>query len=200
MTSIQPSKFISRRAAIAGFGASGLGIALASTIGTTSALDTPADLASHLLTGTWLAMGNPASPDNPQYPVPSYFGADGSVLLAFPLADVRPNGVTLQSAGMGVWEPYDDQRGHFTVTRTLTGLDGTQLGSITIDGYPLVSDDGQTFIDDGSLVSVTIRDASGAITRVVPPGTPSRPVTGIRMGVGSPGFPTGTPEAGTSTS
>ena len=46
-----------------------------------------------------------------------------------------------------------------------------------------------SFIDDGSLVTITIRDAANAIVMVVPPGTPGPPVTAIKMRVGNPGFP-----------
>jgi hypothetical protein len=63
------------------------------------------------------------------------------------------------------------------------------VGSVTIDGHPRVDEDGATFVDDGSLVTVTIRDAAGAVVVVVPPGTPGRPVTAVRMRVGNPGFP-----------
>jgi hypothetical protein len=191
---------LSRRTALAGLGAGGIGMALATRGHMAAAQDTATDLASHPLTGTWLAMANPALPENPQFPAPSLFSADGSVLLMFPVTDVGPQGVVSQSAAVGVWEAYDEHRGHFTATQLLSGMDGTFLGSVTIDGFPLVSDDGQTFIDDGSLVTVTIRDAAGAVLQVVPPGTPARPVTAIRMSVGSPGFPEATPEAGTPTS
>ena len=75
---------------------------------------------------------------------------------------------------------------------------GAFLGT---DGYPEASVDGQTLVDDGSKVMVTIRDATGAIVdQILPTGQPAgRPVTGVCMGVGAPGFPTGTPTAGTPT-
>ena len=72
-----------------------------------------------------------------------------------------------------------------------TAADGTLIGTVTVDGYPEVSADGMSFIDDGHLVMVTIRDAAGAIVnQIMPTGEPiPRPVTGIRMAVGAPGFP-----------
>jgi hypothetical protein len=190
---------LSRRTALAGIGAGGLGVALAATARTSNAQDAATDLANHPLTGTWMAMANPALPDNPQVPVPSLFGADGTVLLNFPIVDIGPQGMQFQSAYVGVWEAYDAHRGHFTATQTISAPDGTLVGTVTVDGHPLVSDDGLTFIDDGSLVTVTIRDAAGAVVTVVPPGTPGRPVTGVRMNVGLPGFPDATPGAGTPT-
>ena len=51
-----------------------------------------------------------------------------------------------------------------------------------------MSEDGQTLVDDQSQVPITIRDAAGVIVQEVP-GAGAPPVTGIRMGVGAPGFP-----------
>jgi hypothetical protein len=115
------------------------------------------------------------------------------VLLVFPASQVGPQGAFFNAPVMGVWEPDSERRGHFTAIQLMSAADGTFLGSITIDGYPEVSADGQSFIDDGSRVMVTIRDASGAIIdQVVPTGQPAgRPVTAVRMGVGMPGFPGG---------
>jgi hypothetical protein len=149
------------------------------------------DLASHPLTGTWLAMANPPLPDDPQFPAPSLFAADGTVLLLFPITASGPQGPVFQTAYVGVWEPDSERRGHFTATQTLSAADGTVLGTVTVDGYPEVAEDGQTFIDDGSRVMVTMRDAAGAIIdQVMPSRKPEgRPVTGTRMAVGAPGFP-----------
>jgi hypothetical protein len=148
-------------------------------------------LTDHPLTGTWLAMANPVLADDPQFPAPSLFAADGTVLLVFPASQVGPQGVFFNAPVMGVWEPDSERRGHFTAIQLMAAADGTFLGSITIDGYPEVSADGQSFSDDGSKVMVTIRDATGAIVdQVMPTGQPAgRPVTGVRMGVGAPGFP-----------
>jgi hypothetical protein len=146
------------------------------------------DLADHPLTGTWMAMANPPLPDSPQVAAPSLFSADGSVLLMFPITQAGPDGVQFNSAYVGTWEADGDRRGHFTATQLLSDAEGTFLGSVTVDGYPVVSEDGQTFVDDGSLVQVTIRDPAGAIVAQFP-GEGARPVTGIRMGGGSSGFP-----------
>jgi hypothetical protein len=149
------------------------------------------DLSSHPLTGTWLAMANPPLPDDPQFPAPSLFAADGTVLLVFPTTQVGAQGPFFNAPVMGVWEADSDRRGHFTAVQLMSAADGTVLGSVTIDGYPEVSEDGQTLIDDGSRVMITIRDAAGAIVdQVMPTGQPSgRPVTAVRMAVGAPGFP-----------
>jgi len=76
---------------------------------------------------------------------------------------------------------------------------GAVTGSITVDGHPMVSEDGQTFIDDGTLNTVTIRDAVGNVVLVIADAAAARPVTGTRMGVGAPGFAEGTTPAATPT-
>ncbi len=115
-------------------------------------------------------MANPPLPDAPQYAAPSLLAADETVLLMAPSSHVGPQ----------------------------SDASGTFLGTVTVDGYSEVSDDGQTFIDDGSRVTVTIRDPADAIVQQFP-GAGGRPVRATRMGVGTPGFPQGTPAAGTPT-
>lgn len=178
--------FVNRRAALAGAGAAAFGL---TGLRTAHADDT--DLSAHPLTGTWMAMANPPLPDDPQFAVPSYFGADGCVVLMFPVSQAGPQGPFFSAPALGVWEPETDQRGHFTAVQIMSAPDGTFLGSTTIDGHPEVNADGMTFTDDGSLITITMRDAAGAITnQILPTGQPTgRPVTAVRMGVGISGFP-----------
>jgi hypothetical protein len=140
-------------------------------------------------------MANQA-PGAPQVPAPSHVGADGSVLLVFPPTHVGMQGVEFVSPYAGTWEAESDRRGHFTATQLLSDARGAFLGSVTVDGYPEVSEDGESFVDDGSRVIVTIHDVTGAIVQQLP-GTGAPPVTGIRMTPGVPGFPQGTLAAGT---
>lgn len=184
---------VSRRTTLAALAGGGLGIALSNGSHAATAQDEPVDYSDHPLCGTWLAMANPPLPENSQIPVPSIFAADGTVMLSFPVCQLGPNGVQFNSAHVGVWEPYDEQTGHFTAIQSISDIGGTLLSTVTIDGHPHVNADGQTFIDDGSLVTVTIRDASGAEVAVVPPGTPGRPVTAVRMSPGISGFPGNAP-------
>src|SRR5215212_4099364 len=149
--------------------------------------DTPS-LADHPMTGMWLAMANPPLPDDPQVPAPSLLAADGTVLLVFPVTQKGPQGVQFNSAYVGTWEPETERRAHFTATQLLSAADGTFLGSVTVDGHPEASEDGQSFVDDNALVMVTIRDASGAVVQQVS-GAGAPPVTGMRMAPGTPGFP-----------
>lgn len=145
------------------------------------------------MAGTWLAMANPPLPDSPQVAAPSLFGSDGTVLLMFPLTQAGPQGVIANAPYVGVWEPDSDRRAHFTAVQALSDAEGNFTGTITVDGYPEASNDGQRFSDDGSRVMVTIRDAAGAVLeQIMPTGEPAgRPVTGVKMRVGNPGFPEG---------
>ena len=121
------------------------------------------DYSRHPLTGMWLAMPNPALPENPPFPAPSLFTADGFTIFIFPITDLGPQGTIFQTGFTGTWEPDGPQRGHFTGVQLLSDANGRFTGSVTVDGYPVVSEDGQTFIDDGSKVLVTIRDPAGAV-------------------------------------
>jgi hypothetical protein len=191
---------LSRRTALTRFGVGGLIATLASTLPIAAVSRASAqgagDLASHPLTGWWMAMANPPLPDDPQIAVPSFFSADGSVVLLFPVAQAGPNGLQFNAACGGTWVADSDRRGHFTAVQSLSDANGTFLGTTTIDGFPEVNEDGMTFIDDGSRVTVTIRDPAGAIVDSLS-GAAARPVTATRMGEGSSGFPEASPAAGT---
>lgn len=176
-----------RRTAIAG---AGLAAALAILGQVGRAAAQAVDYSRHPLCGTWLAMANPPMPEDPKFPAPSLFAADGTVLLVFPATQRGPAGVDFGSAVMGTWAPDGDRRGHFTAVQLMSDAEGRFTGSLTIDGYPEVSDDGQSFLDDGSRAMLTFRDASGAVVnQIMPNGSPAGPgVQAVRMGVGIPGL------------
>jgi hypothetical protein len=188
MTTSGQNPAVSRRSALTGLGAGGLGVALA-TQGSRAAQTM--STADHPLTGVWLAMANPpAQRDDPQFPAPSIFAADGTVVLGFVPAAIGMDGkIQFPGSPIGVWEPYDEQTGHFTAVQAIADMTGALVGSVTIDGHPKVSEDGMSFVDDGSLVTITIRDAANAVVTVVPPNTDGPPVTAVKMRVGNPGFP-----------
>jgi hypothetical protein len=177
---------LSRRTALAGLGVG----SLVAGLGTRSAGAAQAPVtADHPLVGMWLAMANPPRAEDPKFPAPSLFAADGTVVLGFVPAAIGMDGsIQFVGAPMGVWEPHDEWTGHFTAVQAIADATGALVGSATIDGYPRVDEDGTTFFDDLSLVTVTIRDAAGAIVTVVP-GTGGRPITAVKMRVGVPGFP-----------
>src|SRR5215218_1492799 len=188
------SSNLSRGAALGGVGAAAAAVGLGHVDRATAQEATPGALAGHPMAGMWLAMANPPLPGDPQVPAPSLLAADGTVLLVFPVTQKGPQGVQFNSAYVGTWEPETERRAHFTATQLLSAADGTFLGSVTVDGHPEASADGQRFVDDNALVMVTIRDAAGAVVQQVS-GAGAPPVTGIRMAPGAPGFPEGTASA-----
>ncbi len=183
MTTSNTSHSVSRRVTLAAPGAS------------PSAQEDTGDLSGHPLAGVWLAMVNPPSPDAPQFPAPSIFAPDGSVLVIWPPVRAGRTGVEFVSNYVGTWEAHDERTGHFTAVQVIADANGVVTGSVTIDGHPMVAEDGQTFIDDLSLNTVTFRDAASAIVLVVPDEAAGRAVTGTRMGVGTPGLLDATPAA-----
>jgi hypothetical protein len=157
-----------------------------------------ASLADHPLTGTWLAMV-PVTPGAPLVPIPSIYTADGQIVTAWPVTQAGAQSVAFASSVVGTWERTGERTAHFTGVQVLSDANGAFTGTVTIDGHPAVSEDGQTFTDDWSETKLTVRDPTGNIVMVVGGDGSFPPVTAIRMGVGSPGFPdenaSATPEA-----
>ena len=194
MSTHEPQLALSRRTALAGLSAAGLGLALGTRIRPTSAQDATA---SHPIVGVW----NVVAPGSPSV---ANFQADGSVTFATPPSYVDPAlGVVFQGSSVGTWEPTGERSIHGTWITFLADSNGTFLGTVTIDGYPEVSEDGRSLTDDQSRVMITIRDAAGAVVQeFAAAGAP--PVIGNRIAVGQPNFPLGTrtdatPETGTPT-
>jgi hypothetical protein len=144
------------------------------------------ELAGHPLVGTWLAMV-------PAGASPETFFADGTFVASPPIIEPRPEGVTFLSPLIGTWESTGERSGRFTAVQALSDATGAYTGTLTIDGHLEVSEDGQSFVDDSPETTLTVRDAANAVVAVINPyqdgGGSIAPVTGIRMGVGSPGFP-----------
>jgi hypothetical protein len=64
------------------------------------------------------------------------------------------------------------------------------------DGHPVVHEDGQSIVDEAPEAGPTIRDAQGTVLSVRRGGPP---VTGVRLAVGTPGFPAPPPAVATPT-
>jgi hypothetical protein len=144
-----------------------------------AAQETAADFTGHAFVGTWMAttLGGLAL---------GQFATDGSVVMGLQATQAGPMGVAFVSSEVGRWEPVDERTAHFTAVQILSNADGQFTGTITIDAYPVVSEDGQSILDDGSQGSVTIRDAAHKVVETI---TEPPTVTGVRMAVGAPGFP-----------
>lgn len=182
---------VSRRTAVAGL--VGGSLAVAGLRLPATAAQTKPDLAMHPIVGVWLV----TTPIGPSFAV---FSADGVNIQGVPTAQAGPQGVTFTGAQVGTWEPISERGVHFTGVQLQTDASGKYLGSVTIDGHPVVSADGQRIVDDSPATTITVRDATGNVVNVVKPNPGSPPATGVRLKPGFAGFPAGTPATGTPTS
>jgi hypothetical protein len=194
MSTPRTTDTVSRRTALAGLGAGGLGLALAASTRQVSAQDAAADLANHPMVGSWLVAGR-------RGPSMTIYGPDGSFSDSGLVTEAGPNGVALLSSAVGRWESTSERGIRFTAVQVQADANGTYLGSITIDGHPTASEDGQTFSDADPETTLTFRDAAHNVVQVVAPYEADDgsvlPRTGVRIGVGAPGFPEGTPTTAT---
>jgi hypothetical protein len=174
--------------------------ALAISRSTTAQEAPPSAMANHPIVGAWLVM-DPSDPLNTRRAI---FAADGTLTVAYVPSYTDPErGVVLQGTAIGVWEPSGERSVHLTYVQAISDLHGTYLGTVTRDAYPEVSEDGRSFLDDGTQVHFTFRDATNTIVQEVggesgaQAATP--PVHAMRIQVGNPGFPDGTAITGTPT-
>jgi hypothetical protein len=156
-------------------------------------------LASHPIVGAWLVM-NPTTPPRASG---ASFTADGIMTISDAPSYVDPAfGVAFAGASIGTWEPTGERSFRFTLVQPLSDAAGTYLGTFSLDGFPEVSEDGLSFVDEGTKAVMTVRDANNVIVMQAggegeEPMTP--PVHARRIRVGDPGFPEGTSVAGTPT-
>jgi hypothetical protein len=143
---------------------------------------------------------NPSDPLNAR---PAIVSADGTLTVGYVPSYADPaRGVVLQGTAIGVWEPAGERRVHMTYVQALSDRNGTYLGTLTRDAYPEVSDDGQSFCDDGTQVHITVRDAANTIVNEASGGgaeAATRQVHAMRMRIGNPGFLEATPVSATPT-
>lgn len=195
--STSESHSLSRRAAVAGLGASSLALAT-SRLGVSAQEATP-PMAGHPIVGTWLSLV-PMAPGTPPVANPTLFSPDGGVVVMAPASRVGPQGVTIASGGVGRWESTGERACRFMTVQVLSNPAGAYLGTLTIEGNLVVSDDGMTVTDSSPESHGTIRDPLGKVISTINGARDKNPVKGTRMDVGSPGYPEGTPAASTPTS
>ncbi len=181
MKRLQTDVIVSRRTAIVGLGASGIGLALTATDRPSGAQDATVDMATHPIVGTWLSG---TGPDGLSM---VHWDADGSVDLQSGVAPITgaDGSISYDDIPMGVWEPIDDRAIHITFSWGTRDATGAITGTTTVDGYPVVSEDGVSFFDDGTQVVVTLRNPQGEVIDTVT-GVP--PVTGVRSIPGDIGY------------
>jgi hypothetical protein len=182
---LSPSR-LNRRSAVGAIGAAAAALGLTTPDRSATAQEASPDAkATHPIVGAWMVMA-------PTGPALAVFSADGTNIQGVPTAQAGPQGVTFTGAQVGTWEPMDERRVHFTGVQLLTDATGAFVGSVTIDGHPQVSDDGHSIVDQAPETTITIRDAAHNVVEIITPYPGSPPATGVRMGVGAPGFPDGT--------
>jgi hypothetical protein len=206
MATSPSGSFVSRRAALAGIGTGGLGLVLATGARQVDAQDAAADMASHPMVGTWLSG---RAPDDIGV---AHLSSDGLMYTnTGPTIGVGPDGKIFYSdAPVGSWVPVSERGVHFIFTHRTYDETGALTGYGAVEGYPEASEDGMTFWDEGTQVTVTLMDANAVVTQVIGPGLTDAAIGGVRLIPGKSGYdemlaflaahPAATPPAGTPTS
>ncbi len=179
MTTPDTRPSVSRRTALAGLSAGGLGLALAAAPRLAAAQDI--DMASHPIVGTWLAGRAPNDISVP------HWGPDGNMTTNNPTVGADADGkITYADSSMGSWAPVSARGIHFVFTNRTYDATGAFTGYFTVDGFPVASEDGLSFWDDGTKTTVTIRDTDGKVVQTIGPGIPG--IGGVRLIPGKSGY------------
>lgn len=178
MSTSGPNAAVSRRSALAGLSAGGLGVALSTR--RAAAQDATAEMANHPLVGIWLAGANV----NELGLV--HLAADGSsTFQGGSIATGPDDALTFSGSAMGVWEPVSERGIHITFTWQNRDATGAVTSTVTVNGYPVANEDGRSFWDEGTQAVVTVRDPTGAVIEEIN-GVPR--VAGVRVTPGKPGY------------
>jgi hypothetical protein len=174
MTTTRFDNSLSRRSAIAGIGASGLGLAATTMASRASAQEaSPAPMDVHPIVGTWV-LEFEGAPTQPAFPAVTVFGADGSFIDA-------------ANGHAGVWEATGETSALHTWVHVFPGNYVVVSGTIEVDTsgdtwmqqytVMVVSPDGTVVNQmDASVHARRLRpvpqDQMGAPLEVVPTWTP----------------------------
>lgn len=169
---------VSRRTAVAGLGAGGLGLAFAAVARPASAQEaTPFPMAGHPLVGTWVVDRNPADPT--EMPTTNVLTADG--------------GLTDPSVGAaGVWAATGERTADFTLIAIFAELESYFLvrGTLEVDasGNTATATASQTHVAaDGTVLDQAAPGISNYLRlRIEPSDAVGKPLAG---------FPAWTPPA-----
>ena len=176
MTMSRTDGSVSRRTALAGLGAGGLGLALAATARHAAAQDaTPAGTAGHPLVGTWVIDRDTTT--TTEVPVVVVFTADGGF--------VDPGqGVA------GVWEPTGPRSAAMTI---IPFVDGGAGGYAVVRATWDVDEGGDTMSGPASVTVVTPDGTVVATDELTSRATRLRVDPMANGGTALTGFPTWTP-------
>ena len=156
MTTSNTGHIVSRRTALAGLGAGGLGLALAAR-GAAAQDATPTSMTGHPLVGSWIVDRNPDDPT--EIPTYNVITSDGTIF--------DPS-----VGGAGVWEATGENTANFTLTGTIAELGGYFLvrASIMVDegGESATASYSSTIVAaDGTVMEdLTVAEASANYTRI----------------------------------
>jgi hypothetical protein len=144
------------------------------------------DFASHPMVGTWLVR----TPDGSLGV--NYCRLDGTWShTGAPLMPPAEGTVTYIAAQNGLWEPDPENEWgiHFVSIQGMFDASGVYIGTWIIDGYPTVSEDGQTLSDDWAKSFITIRDANDEVINVIRDDGTIPPIASVRLTPGELVFP-----------
>ena len=183
MSTAHAATTVTRRTALAGLGAGGMGLALARNTASVSAQDAP-DTAGHLLTGVWQWNADPGNPEQPSFAI---FHADGSYTEWQMVA----------GQAIGIWRPTGERAADllFVFTDGNPSLEVYQPGIVTFTIAIELDESGDAFTAEGM---IDARDPGGSQLVTAPF---SRPATRLTFENNpTTGSVQATPVAGTPTS
>ena len=178
MTTSSPGRSVSRRAALAGLGAGGVGLALGAPARGVAAQDAASGTAAHPIVGLWTHVSGPGTP--PGLRAFTAIHGDGT------LNSVHSFG----GAGVGAWRATGERSVRW-ILKYLNIADAPGQfveGTVTVSGSLTVDEAGTTVTEEST---IDIRTPDDAVVATFPFTT-----TFVRVPVEAPPA-TGTPEAGT---
>jgi hypothetical protein len=174
---------VSRRAALAGLGAGGAGLAVAASARSVHAEG--ASMAEHPLAGAWLVSISPGMAT-----ALCTLDKDGTALVAVPICEDNGSGaVSYTTPGIGTWQSEGSRGGYVNVVQVLSHATGALIGTRSTHYFPVISEDGKSFTAEGRFTRVVVRDSTGALIKVMGEDGELPEISGVRMSPGSPGFP-----------
>ena len=189
MVTQRSSTSVSRRAALAGLGAGGAGLAVAAS--TRSVHAEGAAMAAHPLAGAWLVSTSPSMAT-----AICTLNQDGTALVALPVCEDNGSGtVAYTTPGIGTWQSEGSRGGYVNVVQVLSHATGALIGTRSTHYFPVVGEDGKSFTAEGRFTRVVVRDSTGELIKIIGEDGELSEISGVRMSPGSPGFPgpTGSP-------
>jgi hypothetical protein len=171
MTNARRGETVSRRTALAGLSAGGLGLAMTATSGRPVAAQdaSPTALVGHAMVGSWQMLAGDALGAPSGDPTTATFSAEGTVILTGrpirPALPGLPWTLTSFATGHGAWRAVDEQTVDFTVVHVRSDETGTYRGTTTVSGTITIDADGRSITGQETFTAV---DQEGALLNAFP--------------------------------